>query len=185
MSDVRASDADRERAATALREHCAAGRLTVDELEERMAAAYAAVTVAELERLFTDLPAAAPEHLPAPRRRRVPRGRLAFSTHHDLPIDAAGARLNALEHIAPQLSAHGYRLVVRDRDALVFELRWRPAWTILVAIFAFPFGLLALLHLERDEIELDFEPAGRDRTRMIVHGVGPRAVRQAFADLEV
>ncbi len=184
MADVRASDADRERAASALREHCAAGRLTVDELDERLGTAYAAVTMRQLERLFDDLPASVPEHVPPRRRRRVPRGRLVFSTHHDLPVDPGRARLNALEHIAPQLSCHGYRLVVRDRDALVFELRWRPAWTILVAIFAFPVGLLALLYVERDEIELDFEPAGRAGTRMIAHGVGPRAVRQAFTDLE-
>lgn len=40
-----------------LREHCAAGRLTIDELEERSAAAYTAHTVAELAALARDLPA--------------------------------------------------------------------------------------------------------------------------------
>jgi hypothetical protein len=54
--DLRASDAERERTATALRDHYAAGRLDADELDERTDAAYAAKTVGELRRLVTDLP---------------------------------------------------------------------------------------------------------------------------------
>ncbi|MGB2711297.1 MAG: DUF1707 domain-containing protein, partial [Conexibacter sp.] len=42
---LRASDAERERTATLLREHCASGRLSTDELDERLGAAYAARTV--------------------------------------------------------------------------------------------------------------------------------------------
>jgi len=57
---VRASDADRERTATLLREHTAAGRLTPEELAERLDVAYAARTVTELSALVEDLPAAAP-----------------------------------------------------------------------------------------------------------------------------
>jgi len=60
---LRASDAERERTATLLREHFAAGRLTPEELSDRLDAAYAARTVAELDTLAHDLPAAAP---PAP-----------------------------------------------------------------------------------------------------------------------
>jgi hypothetical protein len=47
---VRASDADRERVAVALRAAYAEGRLTMPELEERPAAAYAARTGTELAR---------------------------------------------------------------------------------------------------------------------------------------
>ena len=57
---LRASDAERERTATQLREHTAAGRLTHDELEERLGAAYAARTVAQLQQLVEDLPALPP-----------------------------------------------------------------------------------------------------------------------------
>ncbi len=57
-SGVRASDAERERAADALRRHHADGRLTTDELEERTERAYAATTLGELDRLFNDLPRA-------------------------------------------------------------------------------------------------------------------------------
>lgn len=54
---LRASDAERERTATLLRNHAAAGRLTPEELDERVEAAYAARTVGELDALFHDLPA--------------------------------------------------------------------------------------------------------------------------------
>ena len=54
---IRASDDDRERAVTLLREHHAAGRLTVEEFNERMDKAYAAKTLGELDELMADLPA--------------------------------------------------------------------------------------------------------------------------------
>ena len=56
MSDFRASDADRERAAQDLREHFAAGRLTEEEMTERVHAAYAARTEQDLANLLYDLP---------------------------------------------------------------------------------------------------------------------------------
>jgi DUF1707 SHOCT-like domain len=55
-SGTRASDAERERAADALRRHHADGRLSTDELEERTGRAYAATTLGELDQLFADLP---------------------------------------------------------------------------------------------------------------------------------
>jgi hypothetical protein len=55
--DLRASDADRERVAGALREHTVAGRLTLDELSDRFRAAYAARTAGDLAALTADLPA--------------------------------------------------------------------------------------------------------------------------------
>jgi Domain of unknown function (DUF1707) len=67
---LRASDAERERAATLLREHTAAGRLEPEELAERLDAAYGARTVAELDALLADLPAP-PAPPPAPRRSRT------------------------------------------------------------------------------------------------------------------
>ena len=54
--DLRASDAEREHAASEIREHFAAGRLTEDELSERLEAAYQAKTVGELVALREDLP---------------------------------------------------------------------------------------------------------------------------------
>jgi len=57
---LRIGDSERERAAAALGEHFAAGRLQRGELDERLDAAYAGRTLADLERLFTDLPEPAP-----------------------------------------------------------------------------------------------------------------------------
>jgi hypothetical protein len=56
--DLRASDDDREQTAEQLRQAAAQGRITVDELEERLQAAYAARTRGELAPVVADLPAA-------------------------------------------------------------------------------------------------------------------------------
>jgi hypothetical protein len=53
---LRVSDQERERAAQQLREHFAAGRLTGDELSERVQQAYAARTEQQLYALLADLP---------------------------------------------------------------------------------------------------------------------------------
>src|SRR5215217_8789738 len=65
---LRASDADRESIVAQLREHGAAGRLDVDELEQRIGAAYAARTHGELAALLADLPAKRATRAVAPRR---------------------------------------------------------------------------------------------------------------------
>jgi hypothetical protein len=54
--EVRVSDEDRERAAQALRDHFAAGRLEATELERRLTAAYAARTRGDLAKVLSDLP---------------------------------------------------------------------------------------------------------------------------------
>ena len=53
---LRASDAEREHHAELLREHAAQGRLTVDELDERLDRVYAARTHGELRPVVADLP---------------------------------------------------------------------------------------------------------------------------------
>jgi hypothetical protein len=53
---LRAGDTARAAVATILGRHMAAGRLTVDEYDERLARAYAARTYGELDQLTTDLP---------------------------------------------------------------------------------------------------------------------------------
>jgi len=54
---LRASDGDRDRVASVLREHAVSGRLTLEELAERLDRTYAARTIPELENLTSDLPA--------------------------------------------------------------------------------------------------------------------------------
>jgi hypothetical protein len=58
-SNIRVGDADREAVASQLREHYADGRLTLDELNERLDQAFAAKTRAELAMVTRDLPAGA------------------------------------------------------------------------------------------------------------------------------
>lgn len=53
---IRVSDAERERLVEELHEHTVAGRLTAEELEERLEVVYAARTRSELEELRADLP---------------------------------------------------------------------------------------------------------------------------------
>src|SRR4051794_12525774 len=76
--DLRASDADRERVAVFLRDQAAVGRLTHEELEERVGRAYRAVTLGDLERLIADLPRANPpvraQRAPHPSRALIPLG---------------------------------------------------------------------------------------------------------------
>jgi hypothetical protein len=54
--NVRVGDADREAVAAQLREHYADGRLTLDELNERLDQAFAARTRADLNVVLRDLP---------------------------------------------------------------------------------------------------------------------------------
>jgi hypothetical protein len=54
--DLRVSDADRERVAERLRDAAGEGRLTIEELDERLESAYAARTGADLVTLTADLP---------------------------------------------------------------------------------------------------------------------------------
>jgi hypothetical protein len=53
---LRAGDADRSAVAATLGRHMAAGRLTLDEYDERLARAYGAKTYGELAELTADLP---------------------------------------------------------------------------------------------------------------------------------
>jgi hypothetical protein len=56
LSKLRVADADREALIDELREHAGAGRLTSEELEQRVGEAYKASTRADLDGLRADLP---------------------------------------------------------------------------------------------------------------------------------
>jgi len=72
MSELRISDADRDRVADRLRLAAAEGRLSSDELEERLEAAFTARTDAELAPLTADLPVPAAGVAPRGLARRLP-----------------------------------------------------------------------------------------------------------------
>jgi hypothetical protein len=114
---TRASDAERERAAEALRRHHADGRLSTDELEERVGRAYAATTLGDLDGLFADLP-----RLQSPDGERPPRPRRIWPPAFALPLIAL------LFAIAVVSSAHGLFLVWPLMFFLFFRLTHRSYW---------------------------------------------------------
>lgn len=142
--NLRASDADRERVAVFLRDQAAIGRLTHDELEDRVAAAYRAVTMGDLEQLIGDLPRA---QAPVQRRRRqhhpsralVP---LGFAT---LLVIAAPT---ALFVAAAVVAALGFAAI-----AIVFALGVTLGPFILVALL-----IVALLRRRRPPRRVRFHP---------------------------
>jgi Flp pilus assembly protein TadB len=116
-SGLRASDADRERAAESLRRHHADGRLTTDELEERTEHAYAARTLGDLDQLFRDLP-----RTPAPQGDRRPRRFWAW------PPAVAVTIVAALVAIAVVTSAHLLWLAWPLMLILFFRFARRGYW---------------------------------------------------------
>ncbi|ANY06980.1 DUF1707 SHOCT-like domain-containing protein [Pseudonocardia sp. HH130630-07] len=79
--ELLASDSEREHVTDRLRQAAAEGRLTLDEADERQAAAYAARTRAELVPLLSGLPA-------VPRARRPRRGPLTPRARRNLVVHA-------------------------------------------------------------------------------------------------
>jgi hypothetical protein len=75
---IRVSDADRERVAARLREHFAEGRLSQEELDERLSAALGAKTAGDLRRVMADLPDPAQAPVPAQAGPLGPARGLAF-----------------------------------------------------------------------------------------------------------
>jgi hypothetical protein len=75
--DLRVGDAERTRVTESLHDHFAQGRLTRDELEERLDATLTARTVGDLRRVTRDLPipeaAGGPDRTITPARHRRPR----------------------------------------------------------------------------------------------------------------
>ncbi|WP_410597765.1 DUF1707 domain-containing protein [Amycolatopsis sp. lyj-23] len=77
---IRAADADRERVATAVQTAGSEGRLTLDEVEERLSRVYAARFTDELGALTADLPR------PAPSPPGFPLSRAALRRHPALRV---------------------------------------------------------------------------------------------------
>jgi hypothetical protein len=148
---LRASDAERERTATLLREHTAAGRLTPEELDERLDAAYAARTVAELDALVHDLPAEP--------RTGAPASRPARSSAHA----AARSRLLHVVGLAALVSATAIAIWLATGADGSF---W-PKWIVLVSAIRVAFAAWS-------ELGPGGAGAGGDEARLGRGGVRPR-----------
>jgi Domain of unknown function (DUF1707) len=167
LGAVRASDEERERVVAALKEHCAAGRLTLDELPGRVERAYAAVTLDELTALTSDLPGRprrAPAATPAGTGGKpwLP-GIFPFSETIEFDRPVAEVETQALRLIVPRLARAGFDLVVSDRQNMVFVRTGR------------------LLRTHR--VQLTLTALRDDRTHLMAHGAAPLGIRRAFAEL--
>lgn len=166
---VRAADEDRERVVAALKEHCTAGRLTLDELPGRVERAYAAATLADLGELTRDLPGRPP---PSAKREaagtpsgglpRMP-GTVPFFETLEFDRPVAEVETQALRAIAPRLARYGFSLVASDRRILMFVRS----------------GMMLRTH----RVQLRLDELEGNRTRMTVHGTAPLGIRRAFAQL--
>ena len=123
---MRASDADRDRVAALLREHHAEGRLTTDEVRERLDRALEAKTLGDLDALMTDLP-----HLDlSPQAQRVARaGGSAVGPRQ--PGGGVARQDAALRIAALAVIVAGYCIL-----GLVFGIWWFP-WYLVVLIVVF------------------------------------------------
>ena len=122
---IRASDADRERVVEILRQHTAEGRITAEEFDERMEAAYAARTLGALAELTADLPVDLAEHSRRQTelaRLNKPRKPLAKKVREDV---SGFASLGIVLTVVWLLSGGGY---------------YWPAW---------PLGIIAAIGLAR------------------------------------
>jgi hypothetical protein len=72
LPELRASDADRERHAEILRKAAGDGRLTLDELDERLTTVYASRTHNELQRLIADVVVPGDHAHPETQSKRMP-----------------------------------------------------------------------------------------------------------------
>jgi hypothetical protein len=100
-SRLRASDADREEAASVLNTALAEGRLTVNEHSERLDAIYQAKTQAELVPLIEDLPATGTAAAPVPRTDIEP----ATGRRHSIIAIFGGASRKGNWHVSPAMTA--------------------------------------------------------------------------------
>jgi hypothetical protein len=149
---LRASDAERERTATLLREHYAAGRLTPEELDERIDAAYAARTVGQLDALVRDLPAT--PGAPSQRRRTANPGAREHALHAIGLVVLVNLACNAI-------------WLATGADG-----SWWPKWVLLATLLRLAFQLWSVLGPGGD----------RSEARLGRGGVRPRELPRERSD---
>lgn len=194
MSELRASDGDREYAAAALRHHHEAGRLDVDEFDRRLGIVLAARTMPEIGAQFSDLPdvpvsgalvAASASVDPGPPPRVGLPGRAGFAYAATLPARPQKVVANLMVHVSPGLRSAGYDLVEHSDTRLRFAASRIPRWAWALAICVPGPGWLAPILVAREKVDVRFELEDRGiaGTRLTIHGVAPRAIRKALSEL--
>ncbi|KUL49377.1 MULTISPECIES: DUF1707 SHOCT-like domain-containing protein [unclassified Streptomyces] len=125
---LRASDADRDRTADILREALAEGRLTAEEHSERIDGVYRAKTMAELEPLVSDLPAAhgrpRPAHVPGLAPSRPSPGAVPPVADENLVAVLSGSVRRGRWRVARRTHAYAiFGSVEIDLSEAIFEQR--------------------------------------------------------------
>ncbi|MEV0124950.1 DUF1707 domain-containing protein [Streptomyces sp. NPDC050703] len=125
---LRASDADRDRTADILREALAEGRLTAEEHSERIDGVYSAKTMAELEPLVGDLPAAhgrpRAAHAPEPAPARPSPGAVPPVADENLVAVLSGSVRRGRWRVARRTHAYAiFGSVEIDLSEAIFEQR--------------------------------------------------------------
>jgi hypothetical protein len=139
----RVSDQEREQVADVLREAAAQGRIDFEELDERLAATFAARSYAELVPVTADLPAVSVGNLPAPLARGFAtapvyessfatmsttrrQGRWRLGSHHNALAVMGGVVLDLREALltSPEITIHASTFmgsvdVIVDEDTVV------------------------------------------------------------------
>jgi hypothetical protein len=146
---LRVGDAERDEVVSALHEHFAQGRLTRDELDERLTTALLARTVGDLAKVTSDLPAPPTE---PERRRRAPE---PLPGRHGVPWTGFAPRRYGPPWPGPPMGyrARG-RYVHRPPFGVVFLVLFLAsvftgAWVIFPLFVAAGFVILVARHAVR------------------------------------
>lgn len=130
---LRASDSDREHVAEQLRCATAEGRLSANELDERLEVLFAARTYGELDALLADLPVSR-----SPRRERVLAARWAGAAGGALALALLGRRAIERAHSgAAAIAGAGHPRQVRFPGSLVDPY---PGVTVAASIVRLTYG---------------------------------------------
>lgn len=135
---MRASDSERERIVRELTRHCGDGRLTLDELEERIAEAYAATSKDDLQHAVRELPRMSiPVKVPSTPPVRVKPSAAPVRTTTDGDKERAG-EIALRIHLIVYLSVIGLLTAIWFLTS-PFGYFW-PIWT------AMPWGMALAIH---------------------------------------
>jgi hypothetical protein len=152
--------------ARSLRQHWAAGRLSTEEFDERVEAAYRAITRRELLAVAADLPVDdAPTESGVELERSQPRrvfwpGVVPFHEERHLRASCSAALDSAQRAMVPRMGMQGFHVVEEVRPR---RLRFVRGSGLTVTVV--------------------FHPAAGGGTIVTAFGHAPRAVRKAFATL--